>query len=93
MPHIRVDTASSVRAKALSASKWLWLHPKILATWLVVMVALYLGILSFAAVREMTIECRSEPGYATTVNGEPVTLADGISRAELAQKRRQCSRD
>jgi hypothetical protein len=79
----------SARAKALAATRWPWLN-RILGAWLVVMLALCLGILSFAAVREMTIECRREPGYVTTVEGDPIRLVDGISRLELAQKRLRC---
>jgi hypothetical protein len=78
-----------IRAKALAATRWPWLN-QILAAWFLTMLALCLGILTFAAVREMTIECRSEPGYVTTVNGDPVRLVDGISRLELAQKRLRC---
>jgi hypothetical protein len=90
MPDIQINAASSVRAKVLAPAKWPWLHPKILAAWLFVMVVLFLGILSIAAIRETTIECRSEPSFATTVNGDPIRLVDGISRLELAHKRRQC---
>jgi hypothetical protein len=80
----------SVRAKAVAPSRWSWLHPKILTAWLAVMLAIYLGLLSFAAVREMSIDCRREPGYVTTVNGDPIRLVDGISRLEQAQKHLQC---
>jgi hypothetical protein len=80
----------SVRAKALAPTKWPWLNPKILAAWLIVMLALYLGILSFAAVREMTIECRREPIYLTTENGDRLTLEDGTTCLVAEQKRRQC---
>ena len=79
----------SARAKAVAATEWPWLN-RVLAAWLLAMHALCLGVLSFAAVREMTIDCRREPAYATTVNGDPITLVDGISRLELAQKRLQC---
>jgi len=48
-----------VRAKALAASSWPWLN-RILRAWLSAVLALCLGILTFAAVREMTIERRRE---------------------------------
>ena len=58
LPHTRID-AASVRAKALAANSWPWLN-RILGAWLLAMLALCLGILAFAAVREMTIERRRE---------------------------------
>jgi hypothetical protein len=73
----------SVCAKALAATRWPWLNLKILAAWLVV-------ILSFAAVREMTIECRREPIYLTTERGDRLTLEDGTTYLVLEQKRLQC---
>jgi hypothetical protein len=73
----------SVRAKALAATRWPWLN-QILAAWLVAMLALWLGVLSFAAVREMTVECRREPSYLLTVNGDPVRLVDGNSRRKAS---------
>jgi hypothetical protein len=80
----------SVRAKALAATRWPWLH-QILAAWLVVMLALWLGILSFAAVREMTIECRREPSYIlTTEKGDRIALEDGTGFLMAEEKRLQC---
>jgi hypothetical protein len=79
----------SVCALALAATRWPWLN-QILAAWLVVMLALCLGLLSFAAVREMTIECRREPIYLTTERGDRLTLDDGTTYLVAEQKRRQC---
>ena len=90
MPHVQIDARSSARATALAPNLWLWLGPNILIAWLVVMLALCFGIFAFVAVREIAIECRYESGYATTADGEPVKLADGVSRAELAQKQPEC---
>jgi hypothetical protein len=78
-----------IRAKAITTRQWPWLN-RVLAAWLLAMLALCLGVLAFAAVREMSIECRREPSYVTTVNGDPLRLVDGISRLELAQKRLHC---
>ena len=87
MPYIRAD-AASVRANALAPSKWLWLHPRILVTWLAVMVALFLGVLSFAAVREMSIECRGEPSrLLTTEGGNCLALEDAESPSALSPSR------
>jgi len=71
-----------IRAKAITTQQWPWLN-RVLAAWLLAMLALCLGVLAFAAVREMSIECRREPSYVTTVNGDPLRLVDGISRLEL----------
>jgi hypothetical protein len=79
----------SARAKSLAATRWPWLN-RILDAWLLTMLALWLGVLSFAAVRELTVKCGREPSYLLTVNGDPVRLVDGISRLELAQKSLRC---
>ena len=79
----------SVCAPAAAAARWPWLN-QIVAAWLVVMLALYLGLLSFAAVREMTIECRREPIYLTTERGDHLTLEDGTTYLVLEQKHLQC---
>jgi hypothetical protein len=80
------------KARALSvppSARWPWLN-KIAAAWLLVMLALFLGVLSFAAVREMSVQCRDEASYVLTANGDHVLLVDGISRLESAQKQRKC---
>ena len=90
MPHIRVDTASSVRAKALAPAKWPWLN-LILSAWLLAMLALCLGILTFAAVREMSIECRHEPSrLLTTERGDCLALEDGDGCLLIEEKRLKC---
>src|SRR5260370_5148011 len=76
----------SVRAKALA---WPWLN-QIVASWLKVMLALCVGVLSFAAIRETSIECRSEPIYLTTEKGDRLTLEDGTTYLVAEQKRLQC---
>jgi hypothetical protein len=88
MPHIQID-ALSARAKALATGRWSWLN-HIAAAWLMAMLALYHGILSFAAIREMSIECRDEPTYITTVNGDRLTLEDGKTYLVTEQKHREC---
>jgi hypothetical protein len=75
--------------RVAAAVQWPWLN-RVFAAWVMVMLALWLGVLSFAAVREMTVECGRKPSYLLTANGDPVRLVDGISRLELAQKRLQC---
>jgi hypothetical protein len=67
-------------------TRWPWLN-QMLAAWLL---ALYLGLLSLAAVREMTVKCRDEPIYITTVNGDRLTLEDGTTYLVAEQKRWQC---
>jgi hypothetical protein len=68
-------------------TRWSWLH-QMPAAWL--LLALYLGLLSLAAVREMTVKCRDEPIYLTTERGDRLTLDDGTSYLVADQKRRQC---
>jgi hypothetical protein len=70
--------ASSARAKELPAAKWPWLD-RIFAAWLMVMIMLCLGLLSFAAVRE----CRREPIRI-------LKLEDGISDLVTEESRLQC---
>jgi hypothetical protein len=77
------------RAQAIPASRWSWLH-RVSTAWVAVMLALILGILTFAVVREMSVECRREPSYVTTVSGVPITLVDGVSHLERVQKDIQC---
>jgi hypothetical protein len=88
MPYIRIE-AASVRAKALATAKWSWLN-RILGAWLLAMLALCLSILTFAAVREMSIECRREPSYLrTTERGDCLALEDGGCLL-IEEKRLQC---
>ena len=54
------------------------------------MFALCVGVLSFAAIRETSIECRSEPIYLTTEKGDRLTLEDGTTYLVAEQKRLQC---
>jgi hypothetical protein len=82
-------SAIVVRAKALAASRWPWVN-RVFAAWLVAMVALWFGILSFAAVREMTVECRREPSYLLTEKGDRIALEDGSGYLLLEEKRLQC---
>jgi hypothetical protein len=70
------------QAKAIAAARWPWLD-WILAAWAAAMLALFLGILTFAAVREMTIECKREP--------LPIfKLEDGISDLVTEEKYLRC---
>jgi hypothetical protein len=78
----------SARAKALAAVRWPWLH-RIFAAWLIVMLALSLGVLSIAAVRDMTVECRREPSYLLTEKGDRITLESG-GYLLLEEKRLRC---
>jgi hypothetical protein len=77
------------RARALAATRWPWLN-QILAAWLTVMLALCLGILSFAAIRETTIECRREPSYLLTEKGDRIALEGGAGYLLLEEKSLQC---
>jgi hypothetical protein len=88
MIELSVPGDRPVRAKALPAT-WPWLG-RILGAWLMVMLALFLGVLSFAAVSEMTVECRREPIYLTTENGDRLTLEDGTGFLMAEEKRLQC---
>jgi hypothetical protein len=83
-----MDVASGT-LPSRAPTRWPWLN-QILAACLVVMVALFLGFLSLAAVREMTVKCRDEPIYITTVNGDRLTLEDGTTFLVAEQKRREC---
>jgi hypothetical protein len=72
--------AISVPAKALARKKWPWLN-HVLAAWLMVMILLYLGLLSLAAVGE--ISCRREQ--------LPILkLEDGVSNLVTEQKYLRC---
>ena len=73
--------ARSVSVPSLAAAKWPWLGHQVLTAWFVVMLAVCLGLLSFAAVRE--IECRDEPIII-------LKLEDGISNLVAEQKHRTC---
>lgn len=79
----------SVRAKALAATRWPWLN-RVFAAWLVAMLALWLGVLSFAAVREMSVECRREPSYLLTEKGDRIALEGGTGYLLLEEKRLRC---
>jgi hypothetical protein len=60
-----------VRELALAVTRWPWLN-RIFAAWLVLMLALRLGVLSFAAVAEVSVDCRREPIPI-------IKLEDGVS--------------
>ncbi|THD52697.1 MAG: hypothetical protein E8A46_12435 [Bradyrhizobium sp.] len=76
---------------ALPATVWPWLGQKILAAWLVMMLALCLGVLSFAAVREMTVDCRRQPNYIlTTETGDRLALEDGVNFLVSEEKHLRC---
>jgi hypothetical protein len=79
----------TARAKALPMPRWSWLS-RVLAAWLVVMLAFCLGLLSFAAVREMSVECRREPSYLLSAQGNRIRLADGSGYLLLEEKRLRC---
>jgi hypothetical protein len=67
---------------------WPWLFNRLATAWLLVMVALLLGILALAAVAR--INCPDEPQYLLSVNGERIMLADGSGFLLRAEKRREC---
>ena len=71
-----------------ATARWPWLTELRVAGLL--MLLLYFGILSFAAVREMTVECRDEPIYLTTERGDRLTTEDGSSFLVAAEKHRSC---
>jgi hypothetical protein len=78
------------RTQTLPASRWPWLD-RVSAAWVAVMVALLLGILTFAAVREISIECKREPDYIlTTENGDRLMLEDGSGFLVSEEKRLHC---
>jgi hypothetical protein len=70
------------QAKAIAAARWPWLD-RVLAAWAAAMVALFLGILTFAAVSEASIECKREqlPMFL---------LEDGVSYLMTEEKYLQC---
>jgi hypothetical protein len=76
------------RARALPL-QWLWLH-RIHRAWLLTMLALFLGILTFAAVQAMSVECRREPSrLLTTERGDCLALEKG-SCLLIEEKRLRC---
>jgi hypothetical protein len=86
MPNIR-SYAASVGVKA--PASWPWLNPKIRAAWLAAMVALFLGILSVAAVAEMSKACGREPIYRSTSDGAVRGTGQGGARV-VSGKRLEC---
>jgi hypothetical protein len=78
MPDIQIN-AVSVRALALAPTKWPWLG-RIFAAWVIVMVLLFLGILTFTAIGEMVNECRREPIYRTASDGSVRVTSRGDAR-------------
>lgn len=70
------------RTRALPATRWPWLD-RVSAAWVAAMLALFLGNLTFAAVCEMSINCRREP--------IPIfKLEDGISDLVTEEKYLRC---
>jgi hypothetical protein len=67
-------------------TNWPWLNPMV-AAWLL---AIFLGLISLAAVREMAVGCRDEPIGLALENGGCLMLEDGSGCLALEQKRRQC---
>jgi hypothetical protein len=76
-------------AAAPSGLQWPWLN-RVFAAWVAVMVALLLGVMTFAAVREMTAECRREQGYLLTEEGDRIALEDGSGFLLLEEKSLRC---
>jgi hypothetical protein len=72
-----------------TTAKWDWLYPLTKLRRLLAL-ALFLGLLSFAAVAELTIQCRDKPNYILTTNGGRIMLADGSGFLLLAEKSRVC---
>jgi hypothetical protein len=60
------------------------------ASWLLVALALYLGILAFAAVAEIAVECRDAPAYIGTTNGGYVRTVNGDRLRMVGQSRSEC---
>lgn len=73
-----VDEA--VRAKALAPTGWPWVSP-ILAARLTLVLLLFLGLLSFAAVRQMANQCSREPIYRSTSDGAARVTSQGDARS------------
>jgi hypothetical protein len=70
-------------------TRWPWLA-RILTARRLLVLALFLGLLSFAAVVELTIQCRDKPNYILATNGGRIMLADGSGFLLLAEKSRVC---
>ena len=73
-------------APSKTALRWPWLD-RIFGAWLALMFALYLGL---SLVALLKIDCRPEPIYLTTVNGDPLTLEDEAAFLVAEQRRREC---
>jgi hypothetical protein len=83
------DGNMKARTQALAASRWPWLN-RVFVSWAAAMVALFLGILTFAAVRETSIECRREPNYLLTAKGDRLALGDGSGYLLLEEESLRC---
>jgi hypothetical protein len=70
--------------------KWPWLDRMIDASWFLMVLALYLGILALAAVAEIAVECRDATGYVRTTDGGYVRTVDGGRLRTVGQSRREC---
>jgi hypothetical protein len=87
-PLVRAGTGW-VRAKALPA-RWLWLDG-LHRAWLITTLLLILGVLTLAAVRELSIECRREPSrLLTTEKGDCLALEEGGGCLLIEEKRLRC---
>jgi hypothetical protein len=80
----------TIRAVAATTAPWPWLSRRVAIAWSVTMLALFLGLLSIAAVSELSIDCRDEPVYLLTEGGDRLMLADGSGFLLTTEKRRTC---
>jgi hypothetical protein len=89
MPGI-ILTKHDARALARPATRWIaswpWLN-RIWSAWLLTMLLLVLGVLTLAAVRELSIECRREPNYLLTEKGHPLAIGDGTGYLLVDEKK------
>jgi hypothetical protein len=60
------------------------------ASWFLVALALYLGILAFAAVAEIAVECRDTPAYILTIDGAYLLTVNGDRIRRVGQSRKEC---
>jgi hypothetical protein len=73
---------SEIRANAvpLSPATWPWWLDRIVAASTRVMILVFLGVLTFAAVRETAKKCSREPIYRTTSDGPIRVTSEGAAR-------------
>lgn len=52
--------------------------------------ALFLGLMTFAAVATLTVDCRDKPNYLLAESGNPIMLEDGSGFLLVEETRREC---